>query len=337
MKIVSQAFIILVVSFLPAINCFSQDDSSTSLMFYNVENLFDTVDDSTTVDEEFLPNGTRRWSRTRYWHKINAIYKVIAAAGEWSPPALIGLCEIENRYVLESLVNSTNLKSFDYGIVHEESSDPRGIDVGLLYRRDMVKIIGHEKIVPYPSFTSRDVLYVKCELFDDTLHLFLNHWPSRRGGVMAAQDTRDAVAGIVRHKIDSLAVADGMDTKIIVVGDFNISFDDDMMTGFVKGGDHSLPLVNMVKRKKVGEGSYKYQGKWEIIDQIIVSKALLDAKEGVSTSSNDFSIFSQPFMLVKDENNSGQRPFSTWWGYKYTGGYSDHLPVMLKLHRKKIE
>jgi hypothetical protein len=154
------------------------------VMFYNVENLFDTFDDTLTRDEEFLPEGDRHWNSNKFYKKLNNIYKVILNVGEWNPPAIVGLCEIENRFVLNQLVYETPLKKFDYKVIHFDSPDRRGIDVGLLYRKDAFrKDTAYVFPINFPfnsNSKTRDILYVKGSFGDlDTVHIFINHWPSR--------------------------------------------------------------------------------------------------------------------------------------------------------------
>ncbi len=174
---------------------------SYKIMFYNVENLFDTYDDSLINDEEFLPEGDRFWNNHKYYSKLNNIYKVIVAVGGWQPPAIIGLCEIENRTVLNDLVNNTPLVKFEYQIIHKESPDRRGIDVGLLYRKELFQPISYEAIpINFPNnpeSKTRDILYVKgIAEKSDTLNIFINHWPSRWGGQLESEDRRLFVASV---------------------------------------------------------------------------------------------------------------------------------------------
>lgn len=315
----------------------SVDSLPVKIMFYNAENLFDTEDDSIKDDTEYLPGGLMRWNKSRYYNKINSVSKVIIAAGEWNPPALVGLCEIENRKVLGDLVYGTPLSAFGYGIVHEESPDIRGIDVCMIYRKDLVKVIGHRLLIPEYSesgeFHSRGVLYAKCLLGNDTLHVFLNHWPSRRRGVLASEDLRVAMARMLRHTADSLCVASGCNAKVLIIGDFNCAPDDPLMSELIdpaSGG--SCSLKNLSDDKTSGtRGTYRYQGNWEMIDQIIVSGGLLDSNKGLNTGQKHFRIFSPDFLLKNDNKYPGMVPFSTYRGYSYQGGFSDHLPVLLDL------
>lgn len=308
---------------------------SERVMFYNVENLFDINDDTLIDDEEFLPKGVRRWTSNRYYRKINNIYKVIAAAGGWSPPAIVGFAEVENRKVLEDLTSWTGLSKAGYEIVHEESPDRRGIDVGFIYRKDVVSVINYSCFIPdgvqKSEYTSRYVVYAACTMLSDTIHIFVNHWPSRRGGTLVGQEGRLRLASTINRKVDSLSIVHGEEVKVIVMGDLNSPPDDPsvlMMTG--KRGVGLIDMSNV----SMNQGTYKYQGKWEVIDHFLVSEGLLDTADGVYTTPADFTIFSQPFLLVDDSNYTGQRPLSTWWGYRHSGGFSDHLPILLDLKRR---
>ncbi len=329
-------FSTLVLLFLSGTFLYSQIDSNSTsvrLMFYNVENLFDTYNDPVKDDDEFLPAGVRRWNQTRYKKKLNSVYKTITAAGEWSPPALIGLCEIENKKVLEDLVFGTYLSNYRYGIIHEESPDERGIDVALIFRQDIVHILGYESWTPASinkaDFKSRSVLYVKCEIFHDTLHLIINHWPSRRGGVLAGESVRNDIADMVRAAADSLIIRSSGRSKIIIMGDFNCTPDDPVIRRLTQSAGS---LVNLaVPDNSAIPGTYRYMGTWELLDQIIVSKSLLDSPSGLYTDPHKFRIYKPDFLLKNDGNYPGLTTFQTYRGYTYQGGFSDHLPVLLDL------
>jgi len=308
-------------------------------MFYNVENLFDTEDDPDINDEEFLPSGERRWNAVRYKFKLQSIYKVITAAGEWELPAIVGICEAENRKVIDDLLLLTPLNvNGGYEIVHEDSNDPRGIDVCLIYRSDLVKLLFYKYLYPSSFYTqnirTRKVLYSKFLVENDTLHIFLNHWPSRRGGVLAGEDTRKFLAQLLIQQADSIKSAAGKCAKIIFAGDFNclpVSREIEILMG----NEGGVSFINLsMKAFEKGSGTYKYGGLWEMPDQIISSESLLpEFKDcgGIYTSEKFFEIFSPDFLLLRDRNFSGQKPFSTYSGYRYQGGFSDHLPVILDL------
>ena len=323
-------------------NC--QDDLKSlpvRIMFYNVENLFDTYNDTLTDDDEFLPDGVRRWNNSRYYKKINSVYKTIVAAGEWSPPAVVAFCEIENRKVLEDLTHETYLSRYPYGIIHVDSPDERGIDVCLIFRKDIVRIIDYQSWIPSDEkrtdFNTRSVLYVKCAIMGDTLHLIMNHWPSRRGGVLAGETRRFSIARMVRNATDSLCLATSGKAKIIIMGDFNSDPDDPAIQALVNPQEPEkrstgLKLANLAERSSPGiPGTYRYMGVWEMIDQVIVSDRLINCNKGLFTVMGNFRIFAPDFLLRNDSKYPGLTTFSTYKGYRYQGGVSDHLPVLLDL------
>jgi len=318
--------------------CYSQDVSlqPVRMMFYNVENLFDIYNDTLKEDDDFLPGGLMRWNFTRYNKKINSLYKTIIAAGEWNPPAVIGLCEVENRKVLEDLVYGTYLSKYNYGIIHEESPDLRGIDVCLIYRKNIVNIIDYMYWIPpdieRKDFTTRSILYTKLVISNDTVHLIVNHWPSRRGGVLAGEGLRMKIAVMVREKVDSIMKASYAGARIIILGDFNSTPDDLEMKSLIAPAESGTNLINLSDSLAfAGQGTYRYMGTWEMIDQVIVSEILLSAGKGLYTDVQMFNIFKPDFLLRKDPKYPGFIPLSTYRGYRYQGGFSDHLPVLLDL------
>lgn len=313
-------------------------------MFYNVENLFDTEDDPNTDDQEFLPTGTKGWNETRYNEKLNNIYKNITAIGGKELPVFVGLCEIENRRVLNDLITKTPLKKHDYQIVHEDSPDARGIDVGFIYRADKFKVIAHENMVvrmPFsPETKTRDVLYITGILNKkDTLHVFINHWPSRRGGVAASEPKRVFVAEMVKSKVDSI-FQHSASSNVLIFGDFN----DEPNNKSLLEGLGAQPTITESSTKYLyncmypfleqGVGTEKYRGKWDVLDQIIVSSPLLQREKGLRIVNNEAYIFDAPWLLTDDTRNMGKEPFRTYGGPKYLGGYSDHLPVYIDLYIK---
>lgn len=301
---------------------------SFTLLFYNTENLFDAVNDPLTDDEEFLPDGDRRWTYTRYYRKLQSVAKVILSAGDTVPPAFVGLCEIENRGVAEALVRMTPLSRYDYGIVHFESKDIRGIDVCLLYNREYASLTVSRALYPVSLDgdtlpVDRPVLYAKMKIGDKPLHLLLNHWPSRRGGVMAASAMRMSLSDFIVAFADSIFQADGSETAVILAGDLNCTPMDDEIRSFAAAGFTNL-LTDELKRR---EGTYKFRGVWQILDHIIVSGSMTDGSSVFSVE--DSVIHSAEFLLIDDEVYPGKKPFPTFDGYRYAGGYSDHLPVRL--------
>jgi hypothetical protein len=309
-------------------------------MFYNVDNLFDTQNDLQKEDDEFLPDGRRHWTKTRFFQKINHISQVILAAGEGDYPSVIGLCEIENQNVLESLLFYTPLGKLDYQIIHKESPDNRGIDVAFLYRKNKFKPIRYEAVpVTNPrdnNFKTRDILYVKGVIGKDTVHFFVNHWPSKFGGIGVTKPLRALAASILRLKTDSLLSLNNR-SNIIIMGDFNDS-PSDISVKEVLGAKSPGEIISSnslydlaLPYAQKGKGTNKYRGKWFMIDQIIVSGNLLNGKR-LKTSPGLFQIFSPDFLFENDKTNLGKKPNRTYSGYKYHGGFSDHLPVLLDLY-----
>jgi len=331
----SIAFLLMILTFNRS---YSQapEEKSVRIMFYNVENLFDIYDDSLKDDKDFLPDGLMRWNLTRYNRKINSLEKTIVAAGEWEPPTVIAFCEVENRKVLEDLIYNTYLSKFNYKIIHEESPDRRGIDVCLIYRDNIADILYRSYWLPPQinrrDFNSRSVLYTKLIISSDTIHLIVNHWPSRRGGVLAGEDYRQQIASMVREKVDSIIKWDMSGARIIILGDFNCTPDDQVIKSLIYSSDTTNHLVNLSERlDDNGQGTYRYTGTWEMIDQVIISGRLLTCRKGLYTKPELLKIFKPDFLMRKDSKYPGFSPFSTYRGYKYQGGYSDHLPVLLDL------
>jgi hypothetical protein len=318
------------------------DKPNVRFVFYNVENFFDIYDDTLREDNDFLPQGLMRWNHRRYIDKINSIYKVIAAAGEWDSPAIAGFCEVEKRSVLQDLINDTYLQKYNYGIIHEESGDPRGIDVCLIYRKDVVKLLSYRYIRPAglreEEFRTRSVLYSKWLISGDTIHLFLNHWPSRRGGVLAGESLRTGISGMVKEKADSISKSVNKQAKIIIAGDFNCTPGDNEISTLTETNANSgnePPMVNLSEiSANKGLGTYRYMGTWEMIDQVIVSDWLLKCSTGLYTDTGLFRIFDPEYLLRRDPAYPGFTPFSTYRGYRYQGGFSDHLPVILNLIKR---
>jgi len=307
--------------------------------FYNVENLFDTID-SSLDDDEFLPGGARRWNSSKYFRKINNIFKVIVLCGEWSPPDIIGLCEVENFEVLQDLINRTPLKQLPYTPLFAISADSRGIGVGLLFNHERFDLLGKELWYPVnnteDTIKTRSVLSVTLGDMYDTLDVIISHWPSMRGGVMATDDLRREVAAMIRENVEK-KLKNRSRSKVLIMGDFNCVPGSETMTewlGTLPISSHIQPeeLYNLSSgiECKTG-GTYKFQGNWDMLDQIIVSGTLLESAYGYRVAERNCIVVSDDVLLTEDTRYRGQKPFSTFSGYDYTGGYSDHLPVILDL------
>jgi endonuclease/exonuclease/phosphatase family metal-dependent hydrolase len=332
--------------FVVSVSCSARADETTKtirVMFYNVENLFDTIDDPDKDDAEFLPGGLKNWSESRFYKKLNRIAQVIITAGEGNIPSIVGLCEVENLYVLEKLVHFTPLGKLGYKIIHKESPDRRGIDVALIYRDDKFKPLTYSAIpVINPSdkdFVTRDILYVKGIIERDTIHVYVNHWPSKYGGVSTSKPLRMLAARTLRSHADSILSKNCL-SKIIIMGDFNDTpYDESITKGLGVKPQTDAPFCNelynmslVLANKRIG--SNKYQRKWDLIDQIIISGSLLIGPKLV-TNEKKFRVFSRDFLLEKDKNHGGKKPFRTYTGMKYNNGFSDHLPVLIDLEYKK--
>ncbi len=245
------------------------------------------------------------------------------------------MSEVENRRVLEDLLYGTYLSKYKYRIVHEDSPDQRGIDVCLIYRTDVISLIATDYWMPVgvkeDDFKTRKVLYSKFKFLNDTIHLIINHWPSRRGGVLAGESMRLRISNLVREKADSITLSSKQGSKIIISGDFN-STPDDQEIKILTTNPSISHLINLSEEKsEAGFGTYRYQGTWEMIDQMIVSEHLLMSPTGLYTEAAFFSILKPDFLLMKDPKYPGFTPFATYRGYRYQAGFSDHLPVILKL------
>jgi predicted extracellular nuclease len=328
----------------PGDSTISKESNEYRIVFYNVENLFDTKDNPYTKDEEFLPDGDRHWTSYKYRQKLKNIYQVIVAIGGWNPPIIIGLCEVENREVLNDLIKSTPLSRHAYTIVHHESPDHRGIDVALLYRSKKFKLLD-KKFIPVkfpfnPSLTTRDILYAKGMLpTQDTIHFFVNHWPSRYGGRLESQPKRVRAAKILKNHIRALQDSTYR-SKIIVMGDFNDEPRNKSIKEILNAGSsfHSIKPGNLYNlsgylQEQKNTGSYKYKGHWNMLDQFIVSGACLTNSEKIHIGKNEASVFRPKFLLEKDNHYVGYKPFRTYLGYRYNGGFSDHLPIYLDLRQ----
>jgi len=314
----------------------SKNDTIVGIMFYNVENMFDIYEDSLKNDKEFLPSGSRRWTYKRMKQKFTNISRVILNAGGWNLPVIVGLCEVENSFVLNSFLYETGLYNLGYRYVHYESPDERGIDVALIYKKKCFEVIDSQPyMVDLSSFKhfTRDILYVKGVLLEkDTLHLLVNHWPSRLGGAIASSPRREIAANTAKKICDSILFYN-VNANIIIMGDFNEDPDTRIMTEIIDAGkkNDTLKFVNLARHAEGYQGTIKYQHTWSIFDQIIVSQSLLNDSSKIKVRKPVMTIISLPFLFEADPTYGGQRLFRTYSGYKYTGGFSDHLPVWIDL------
>ena len=296
--------------------------------FYNLENFFDTYDDPKTADDAFTPRGIMRWFKKRFQLKSKKIAYVIQQIGMAEtavPPTLVGLAEVENKRVLKNIVKHRHLKSFNYDFIHFESGDRRGIDVALLYRKDFVTVLETQRypVILYSNggeaYNSRDILYVKLQLFDEIWHTFVNHWPSRREGEFESDFKRYEAAEKLAELIDYVYYEQPK-AKFVIMGDFNTNPDDRHIMEIVNRRHLLHPAADLYKRHK---GSLVYQGDWYLFDQIMFSQNFQSVN---GFAFEIFKIFSPDFLKVWHGKHKNQ-PFRTYKGRRYQGGFSDHFPV----------
>ncbi len=308
------------------------------IAFYNVENFFDIYPDTVLNYNQYTPNGDHHWNLKKYKTKLKNIYKVIAALGGWNNVTVMGFAEIENRSVLDDLVNNTPLKKVGYKIVHFESHDHRGIDVGIIYNPRRFKVIHAHKIpvidVADTGFHTRDILYVKGIIRDDTLHIFVNHWPSRYGGMMQTVEKRKLAARVLKRVVDSVCKTN-FSANILVMGDFNDNPDDQSILMITSRADScALEKIPWKTAFNITGGSLKHASEWAVFDQILVSKALKNGSNKITLLTPRFTVFDNKFLLEKDIKYQGYTTNRTYRGFLYHGGYSDHLPVFVDLVSK---
>ncbi|PIF00660.1 MAG: endonuclease [Maribacter sp.] len=313
-----------------------------TIAFYNVENLFDTQNDSLIFDDDRTPDGKDHWTIERYSHKIGNIAKVISDIGRGqvhTPPDILGLCEVENIKVLRDLINHPLLQKTDYRIVHFDSPDERGIDVALIYRYSAFlptsfqsrRLLLHNE--DGERDYTRDQLVVGGLLDDEQIYFIVNHWPSRSGGTERSKPDRLAAAALNKKIIDSIIKQD-LSAKIISMGDLNDDPVDDSLKKILKtkGRKNKLEetdLFNpMEKLYRKGIGSLAYRDQWNLFDQMYLTANFLHKNNGYRFWKA--KIFTAPYIFTKKGNYKGY-PFRTYAGGSYTGGYSDHFPVYLYL------
>lgn len=295
---------------------------------YNVENLFDCKDDSLTNDEAFLPTSLRRWTEYRYWNKLHAVSRAIAAIGGDSAPDLVALCEVENDSVLHDLTRRSPLRTVRYNYLMTSSLDPRGIDVALLYKPTVFRPFAHRMLrlpasqLPDDSYV-RDILCVSGRLVTgDTLDIVVCHLPSRLNGRKSALLRHDVVEYMCQT-IDSLATVRGV-LRMVVMGDFNDT-------------PHSKALRPLIVPDRLVcitdtlSGSYRYKGKWEQIDHAYLSPALVDTAQTLHLSPNGAWVSADESLIEPEPLYGGVRPYRTYNGMHFMGGTSDHLPVCFDL------
>ncbi|WP_439506108.1 endonuclease/exonuclease/phosphatase [Sediminibacterium sp.] len=313
--------------------------------FYNLENLYDTIDNPITSDDEFTPNGAKHYTSDIYINKLYKLAYVLKDFGkEWHPrgAAIIGVAEIENDTVLNDLANHFLLRNKKYQFIHFDSKDARGVDVGLFYQQDYfhpytAKAL--EVILPGKSkeaYFTRDILYVKGKLSGEEVHIYVNHWPSRRGGEDRSAPARAAAAKLCKAHADSIRIVNNA-AKIIVMGDLNDNPTDKSIietlgaTGNLKDLHDGIFFNPWIRFYERGIGTLANRDVWGLFDQILLSKPFFDS------TNNDWrflkaGIYHQPFMTENTGRYKGY-PMRTWDGNHYRGGFSDHYPTYVVLKK----
>ena len=321
----------------------AQNSDVLRVAFWNLENFFDPFVDTTRTYNEYTEEGGQHWTLSRFYKKRNNIYKTILALSDGEPLAVLGMCEVENTFVTTMLFQETPLKRHNYRVIHYEGDDRRGIDVAIAYSIDKLQLVSSEVVkVRNPdnkNFKTRDILYAKFyDRKSDTLHCFINHWPSRYGGERETIHLRDLAAATLKHKVDSLRVITEDCAKIVIMGDFNDTpFDNSILNVLLAKPSAKTHkddfLVNLFDDgDKLGfPGTLKHQYHWQIFDQIIISNSLIYDCKSLRYIKKSASIFHPDFLFVNDDSYGGKKLFRTYIGPKYQGGFSDHLPVYIDL------
>lgn len=305
------------------VNFFTFSQNQRSIVFYNVENLFDTIDDPKKNDSEFLPASNNQWNSAKYFEKLNHINKVMDSIGN---PLIIGLVEIENAAVVRDIIKHSDKMKGKYGVVHYDSPDERGIDVALIYDSANLRLVESGFIrytLPDTAYSAtRDIVWAKYQKGKDVFYAMVNHWPSRRSGEKESEGNRIIAATAARKFIDSLMI-DNKKVKIVFMGDLNDHPQD-------KAPQMIYEKLTQMIYPKSGSfgGSYCYKNQWEVLDHMMVSPAFF-GKKGVRTILNSGKIFSFDYLITEYKGN--KVPFRTYGSKEYLAGYSDHLPVAIQV------
>lgn len=312
------------------------------IIFYNVENLFDTFDDTSLEgNEDFTPNGDKLWDEERYGAKLDRLVKALLLVNG-STPLAFGMAEIENRKVVEDLIRTGIFAQHHYKIVHFDSEDRRGMDCAFIYDERFLQPEVETRLVvrveDEPYFRTRDILYIRGKIaHGHTVHFFVNHWPSRREGISESENRRKSAATTLRREIDKILQVE-KDANILIMGDFNDTPENYSIRTILRAkGQHEQTkgdLVNLlIEEQKKGMGTTVHQREWDVFDQLIVSQGLLQGQSGLQIEGNNAFIAHRQ-ELVYTFKDGGQKPSATYGGDTYHGGYSDHLPVYLNLKAK---
>jgi len=336
--------LLLLIFIFSVLHIYSQEEKKYyPIAFYNVENLFDIHRDPNIMDEDFTPFGKYKWDYDKYTKKLNNLAYVIALLGKDESKtgfAVLGVAEVENQKVMEDLINTGSLEKMGYKIVHQDSPDARGIDVGLIYDPNVFTVLSH-KAYPYTmpgnnDIKTRDILLVNGTLDGEPLHILVNHWPSRRGE--ASGPLRERAGAICKHISDSLYKMNRR-AGIVIMGDMN---DDpaDKSTSIALDAKRNMEEVEagglfnpMWEIHDSGIGSLQYRGKWNLFDQIIISQSLLQ-EGGSKLKYEKASVFNKDFLIQQSGNYKGY-PLRTFSGTAFLNGYSDHFPTLIYLYKNE--
>ena len=342
----SRLFMVLAISFMvfgTNKGLIAQEYEIAAIGYYNLENLFDTIDSENVRDAEFLPNSDKQWNSERYYFKLDQMARVLSEVALDKTPdglAVFGISEIENRMVIEDLVKRPALKDRNYQIVHFNSPDRRGIDVALVYQPKYFELV-HAYSAPFQdadtNFKTRDQLVVSGKLNGEMIHFQVNHWPSRSGGERRSRPKRNSAGRLARSLADSL-IAQYPNAKVMIMGDLNDDPTNKSVAKYLKATDDKSKLADgyffnpyMTLHRK-GIGTLAYRDSWNNFDQIILTPALLSDNKAEWTFYKAH-IYKKSYMI----NDSGKYkgyPKRSFVGDKFQGGYSDHLPVYVYLIRE---
>lgn len=320
---------------------FAQTKSPITVAFYNCENFFDTKDDPNKKDDEYLPEAATKWDETRYNNKIQRVAQVLdsTVAGP-ALPNLVGLVEIENNEVLQDLLSKSQFSTKSYGSLATDSPDERSIDCGLLYDKSVFTLVDFKELNATNSalgdYKTRNILFATLKATNgDVFYVFVNHWPSRREGEKESEPRRIFAAQQVRDKINELQKKDPK-AKVIVMGDFNDHPDNNSILNTLKANDTPKEKGDLYNAfytlDKEKQGTHFYNKEWRVLDQIIVSQGLWNAKKGYSFNPKNAHILRKDFVLFKNAKTGEEKPNRTFGAEsKYFNGYSDHLAIYIEL------
>lgn len=322
--------IVFILLAMAGVRCHAMPDSML-VMCYNVENLFDCVDDSLKDDDEFLPHSIRAWHTGRFKRKMANLSRAVINSGHGCIPAIVGLCEVENDYVMHYLTAYAPLKQLGYRYVMTDSRDSRGIDVAVMYQREKYMLISANPISADISATgappTRDMLHCSGRVATgDTLDVIVCHLPSRRGGSIQADRARGLLLKRMREYADSVRRL-RHHPNVVMMGDFNMEANDSHLTATFGDGKYSVLTASYVD--SVNVGSYKYRALWQTFDHIIVNREMCAPSAPLRAAGA--KVVDDTYLLENDDKYFGLRPCRTYYGMRYKGGYSDHLPVVTVL------